>query len=122
MDCCPSETTPRIGTGSAAFTSRSSAARSASVPLSRLRASSGSPVRQSRITQSTSWPTSGCIPSSARPTPPPPPGGPPPPPPPRREPIPQPVLVGQPQRHQLLVALDQVRDRPLGQHHAALAQ
>ncbi len=40
--------------GRASLTSRSSAARSASVPLSMLRASSGSPVRQSRITHKTS--------------------------------------------------------------------
>ena len=37
-----------------------------SVPESRLRASSTSPERQSRITHSTSCPTSGCRPSSAR--------------------------------------------------------
>ena len=41
---------------------------------------------------------------------------------PGREPIPQPPLVGQLQRQQLLVALDQVPDRALRQHHPALAQ
>src|SRR3954453_18466017 len=38
----------------------------AAVPDSKLRASKTSPERQSRTTQSTSWPTSGCKPSIAR--------------------------------------------------------
>jgi hypothetical protein len=66
MECWPSEITPMTGTESARFTFRNSGARSLSVAESRLRASSTSPEMQSRITHSTSWPTSGCRPSMAR--------------------------------------------------------
>src|SRR3954447_10482648 len=59
-------TAQATGTPTASATSRSSGARSAAVPESRLRASSTSPERQSRITHRTSCPTSGCRPSSAR--------------------------------------------------------
>src|SRR6266704_2513912 len=65
MVCCPSEMTPRMGTGTASLTSPSKVARSPRVLLSKVRASSTSPDKQSRIIQSTSWPTSGCIPSMA---------------------------------------------------------
>jgi hypothetical protein len=66
IEVCPSLITPATGTPTASATSRSNGARSAAVLDNRLRASNTSPERQSRTTQSTSWPTSGCKPSIAR--------------------------------------------------------
>jgi hypothetical protein len=57
---------PLTGTGKLRSTSRSSTTRSPWVALKRERASSTSPERQSRMTQSTSWPLSGWRPSRAR--------------------------------------------------------
>ena len=62
----PSEITPVIGTGRAFRTWVIRPARSLAVDDSRLRARRISPERQSRKTQRTSWPTSGCSPSMAR--------------------------------------------------------
>src|SRR4051794_10818772 len=111
IEVCPSLTTPSTGTPTASATSRSKGARSSAVAESRLRASSTSPERQSRTTQSTSCPTSGCRPSSARMTP-------------RwpRKYPPQPARVGQAGGEQLVVAVQQVGNAPLGDLQPAPAQ
>src|SRR5262249_47826787 len=65
-ECWPSETTAATGTPTARVARSISPARSSWVADSRLWASRTRPLRQSRSTHSTSWPTSGCKPSSAR--------------------------------------------------------
>src|SRR5258707_12755506 len=111
MVCCPSEMTPRMGTGTASLTSPSKVARSPRVLLSKVRASSTSPDKQSRIIQSTSWPTSGCIPSMASST--------------WRGSLESgldPLLICQVQCDQFFVAFQQIGDGPLGDAHPTLHQ